>query len=273
MTEHYFESNLADLHYYKFGYGLKKMLCFHGFGMHGKQFKLLGPALGARYTFFGFDLLFHNETELKDNSLKTIKKGLLKKELAHFIVNFCRHEQIDRFSVIGYSMGSHYATTIVEELACRIDEYIVAAPSSVNPGLLIKFFVKNKYGNKILEKLVLGEKALFNVLKLARRLRMIDGVGHNIILKEINTPELRFNLYACFTYLRFLDTDETKLAKMLNEYPIKSFFIFGKKDKMYPLPTNKHFFERYNGTKVIVLDKNHEMIDQDFVSLLSDLLL
>src|ERR1700712_3839917 len=102
MTEHYFENDLVNLHYYKFGAGPEAMLCFHGYGMHGKQFKLLESDLGTKYTFYGFDLFFHKQTQLKDQSLPTIKKGIAKKELANLILDFCKQEGIERFSVISY---------------------------------------------------------------------------------------------------------------------------------------------------------------------------
>ncbi|RYE16941.1 MAG: alpha/beta hydrolase, partial [Sphingobacteriales bacterium] len=53
MTDHYFENDFVKLHYYKFGDGAQPMLCFHGFGMHGKQFTSLEPSLGKKYTFYG----------------------------------------------------------------------------------------------------------------------------------------------------------------------------------------------------------------------------
>ncbi len=273
MTQHFFENETVKLHYYQFGAGEHKMLCFHGFGMHGKQFKALEHDLGSKYTFYGFDLFFHQLTRLKDQSLQTIKKGLGKKELASLVTAFCEQEHIDRFSVISYSMGSHYATAIVEELAPRINEYIVAAPSSINPGRLVKYFSKNKIGNKILEKVALNESTLINVLRLVKRLRLVDDVGRDILLKEINTPELRFNLYACFTYLRFLGTDEPKLIKMLEEYPIKCIFIFGKRDKMYPPKIGNKFFKQFKQAEIVILEENHEMINQSFVSALAGLLL
>lgn len=273
MTQHHFESALVKLNYYKFGAGDKMMLCFHGFGMHGKQFKSLEAALGNRYTFIGFDLFFHKATRLKNQSLESVKKGLTKKELAGLIDDFCRHEGIERFSVMGYSMGSHYATAVVEELGPRVDEYIIAAPSSINPGKLIKFFSKNRTGNKILEKLVLSENALISMLYLFKRFKLVDDVGHSILLKEIDTPELRFNLYACFTYLRFLVTDEERLIKMLDDYNIRSIFIFGKRDKMYPPHIGKPFFNKLKRAEVILLDENHELITPNFVDALSGLLI
>jgi pimeloyl-ACP methyl ester carboxylesterase len=241
--------------------------------MHGKQFRILETELGEKYTFYGFDLFFHKETKLANQSLDHVKKGLSKKELATLIADFCLHERIERFSVIGYSMGTHYATAIVEELAPMVNEYIVSAPSSVNPGKLIRYFSKNRIGNKFLEKLVLNEKALLTLLRLFKRLGFVDKVSHDILCKEVNTAELRFNLYACFTYLRFLETNEPKLLEALHSQNIKSIFIFGKRDKMYPPRIGSTFLAKVKHAEIIILDETHEMINQNFVSALSGRLL
>ena len=273
MTSHYFENALVKLHYYKFGTGPQTMLCFHGYGMHGKQFISLEPALGSKYTFIGFDLFFHKETKLHDQTLTAVKSPITKKAFADLLAEFCAFENINRFSVIGYSMGSHFATVVVEEMGERVDEYIVAAPSSINPGLLIRAFSKYKLGNKLLERFTQSERALINVLNFSKRLGLIDDVGRNILYKEIDTPELRFNLYASFTYLRLFETDEDKLIQVLVEQNIRSIFIFGKRDAMYPPRIGKKFLKKLPKAEVIMLDKNHEMIDKDFIAALSGLLL
>jgi pimeloyl-ACP methyl ester carboxylesterase len=273
LTDHYFENDFITLHYYKFGDGAQPMLCFHGFGMHGKQFTLLEASLGKKYTFYGFDLFFHKQTKLKDQSLATIKRGIQKTDLAKMISDFCEHLQIDRFSVIAYSMGTHYATTVVEEMGHRIDEYIVAAPSSIEPGVLIRFFVKNAVGKRVLEKLVLSEKALINMLRFSKWARLIDETGRNILYNEIKTAELRFNFYACFAYLRYLETNEPLLIDTLEKYNIRSIFIFGKRDKMYPPKIGRAFLAKLKQPEVVLLDADHEMINKQFVLALKGLLL
>jgi pimeloyl-ACP methyl ester carboxylesterase len=273
MTDHYFENDLVNLHYYQFGNGPQAMLCFHGYGMHGKQFKILETTLGSKYTFYGFDLFFHKETKLKDQTLPTVKKGITKKEVANLILDFCRYKGIERFSVIGYSMGTHYAATVAEELGPLVNEFIVAAPMFLKPGSLITYFSKTKTGNKILEKLALNEKTLVGLLKLFKRLRFINSEAYKILYGEIGTTELRFNFYACFTYLRFLETDQPRLLKILDEQNIKSIFIFGKRDKAFPPRIGDKFIPQLKHSKVIVLDTGHEMIKHNFVSALTDLLL
>ncbi|RYD92929.1 MAG: alpha/beta hydrolase [Sphingobacteriales bacterium] len=273
MTDHYFENDLVNLHYYKFGTGKQAMLCFHGFGMHGKQFRLLEDKLGEKYTFYGFDLFFHKETKLKEQTLDTVKKGIHKAALAQLITDFCVDEGINRFSVIAYSMGTHYATAVVEQLGHLVDEYIVAAPSSINPGILVSYFGKSRTGNKLLEKLVLSERALINMLNVTKWLRLIDNTGREILYNEIKTAQLRFNFYACFTYLRFLETDEAALIKSITDNHIRSIFIFGKRDRMYPPKIGRHFLPKLKQAEVVLLDADHEMIREQFVAELARLLL
>ena len=272
MTSHYFENSLVTLHYYKFGNGGQTMLCFHGYGMHGKQFKALEPALGNKYTFIGFDLFFHKQTKLHDQSLATVNKRISKQDFAALMTEFCAFEQIGRFSVIGYSMGSHYATVVAEEMGNRIDTYIIAAPSSIEPGTLTRFFSKNKMGNLLLRKLMSSKRALTGMLNFSKAVGLIDNVGREILYKEIETAELRFNFYACFVYLRLFETDEPQLIKVLTEQNIRSIFIFGKRDKMYPPKIGKAFFAKFKQAEVVILDEDHEMINQNFVTLLSGLL-
>ena len=273
MTDHYFEHPLVNLHYYQFGTGKQPMLCFHGYGMHGKQFRLLEPTLGSKYTFYGFDLFFHKETKLRDQSLVTVKAGITKSKFAALIADFCTFKNIGHFSVISYSMGTHYATAVTEELGERVDEFIVAAPSSLNPGRLIPFFSKNRTGNLILEKMALNEKILIGLLKFFKRVRAINDEAYRILYGEIGTAELRFNLYACFTYLRFFETNEPRLLQTLNDQNIKSIFIFGKHDKSFPPGIGKEFLAQLKNKKVIVLNEGHEMIRKNFASVLTGLLL
>lgn len=273
MTDHYFEHPRVTLHYYKYGTGKKSILCFHGFGMHGKQFRVLEATLGSKYTFYGFDLFFHKQTRLTDNSLKHLKAGISKRELADLIEDFCRHEGIDRFSMIGYSMGTHYATAIVEQLVDRIDEYIVAAPAALNPGRMIRYLSRNRVGNKLLEKLALSQKALPRLLRLCRKMRLLDAANYAIITNETATPELRYNFYASMTYLRHLDTDMAALKRVLQLDHIKSIFIFGKRDRMYPERIGKKLIPEIRQAQTVILETNHQMINQSFASSLERLLL
>ena len=269
MTNHYFENHLVKMHYYKFGNGSKSMLCFHGYGMHGKQFRHLEAEFGNEYTFYGFDLFFHKATKLINQDVETVKKGITKKELSNLFLDFCDANGIANFSIIAYSMGSFYACTLVEEIAERIDEFIVAAPSSLKPGHVVTFLSTNKIGNKMLERLVLSNNGMTGLLSLLKRIRVIDQKAYEILYREIATPELRFSFFACASYMRFLKLDVEKFTNQLNKYQIPSIFIFGKRDGSYPAKIGKNIIPKINNAQQLIIDENHDMINANFAQQLA----
>lgn len=272
MTNHYFENKLVKMHYYQFGNGPKAMLCFHGYGMHGKQFRQLEERLGANYTFYGFDLFFHKETKLLDQSVANVKRGITKKELSQLFLDFCEYHSIGKFSVLAYSMGSFYACTLAEEVPEKINEFIVAAPASLKPGRIITFLSNNTIGNKLLEHLALSNSGMTKLLAALKKIKVIDAKAHEILFREIATPELRFSFFACATYLRFLKLDIQKFTDQLNQHKVKSIFIFGKRDHSYPVKIGNNIISKITHAQQLEIDENHDMINHNFAQTLSALL-
>ncbi len=269
MTNHYFENKLVKMHYYQFGNGKKAMLCFHGYGMHGKQFRHLEELFGNEYTFYGFDLFFHKETKLQDESIENVKNGISKEGLAEFFLDFCQSKNIVKFSVLAYSMGSFYACTLAEEVPERINEFIIAAPASLKPGRIITFLSNNSFGNRVLERLALSNNGMTNSLAFLKRINVIDQKAHEILFREIATPELRFAFFACATYLRFLKLDAEKFVEQLNKHQIKSIFIFGERDRSYPAKIGQTIIPKIKLAKQLVIDENHDMVNKNFAKQLS----
>ena len=272
MTNHYFSNDLVDMHYYCFGSGPRTMFCFHGYGMHGRQFKVLEETMGEQYTFFGFDLFFHKKTVLRDQSVAAVKKGISKGQLAVFFKDFCKEAGVDRFSIIAYSMGSHYATSLVEEMPEYIDELFIAAPSSLKPGRIITFFSRNRMGNKVLERMALSNTSMPRLLSVLKRIKIIDQKGYDILFREVASPDLRFSFFACASYMRFLTLNAEKFITKLNQHQIRSVFIFGERDKNYPAVIGSAIIPRINLAKQLVIDENHDMINANFANVLSRLL-
>lgn len=272
MTNHYFSNDLVDMHYYRFGNGPKTMFCFHGYGMHGRQFKILEETMGSQYTFYGFDLFFHKKTVLRDQSLAAVKKGISKSQLADLFKDFCKDSGVDRFSIVAYSMGSHYATSLVEEMPEHINELFIAAPASLKPGKIITFLSGNRIGNKVLERMALNDKSMLRLLFVLKKVKIIDQKGYDILFKEVASPQLRFSFYACASYMRFLKLNAQKFIAMVNQHQIKSVFIFGERDKNYPTAIGKNIIPRIDQAKELVINENHDMINLNFANVLSQLL-
>lgn len=272
MTNHYFSNDLVVMHYYRFGSGPKNMFCFHGYGMHGRQFKVLEETMGDQYTFYGFDLFFHKNTVLKDQSVNAVKRGISKSQLAALFKDFCETTGTDRFSIIAYSMGSHYATSLVEEMPEQIEELFIAAPSSLKPGKLITFLSANRLGNKVFERMALSDNAMTSFLSVLKKTKIIDQKAYDILFKEVASPDLRFSFYACASYMRFLKLDAEKFITKLNQHKIRSIFIFGERDRNYPPAIGQTVISKINLAKQFVINENHDMINRNFANVLPGLL-
>lgn len=271
MTEHYFEHQLAKLHYYRFGTGPKAMLCFHGYGMHGKQFKVLEEKLGNTYTFYGFDLFFHQQTKLTKQDVEEVSRGIEKEEVLHLFMAFCDEQGIDKFSVIGYSMGTHYASVLAELSPDRLEDFILIAPSSIRPVPLMAFLCLNPVGNWFFRKLALSENGLLRLLRFCRKLKIVDDTGYTILYNEIATPDLRFCFYASGTYMRKLKGDEQKLMAVLNQLHVRSAFVFGARDLMYPPKIAKLLLPKLNHAHEVVLNETHELVNVRLADCLAQL--
>lgn len=261
MTDHFFDHPIVDLHYYRFGNGPRKMLCFHGYGMHGRQFQVLADKFGRDYTFYGFDLFFHKETKLKKNSVDHIKRGISKSEFCELMNAFCQYESISRYSIISYSLGTHYATVLAEQDASRIDKLIMMAPAFLRVFLPLRVVAKNKVANYIFQKIFLSENRVKSILKMCRKFGVVDEKGHHILLSEMETLELRFAFYANVTYLRYMEPDQNRLAKALNENKVDCYFIFGKRDPMFPSTLADNLIKKLNSVKKLVIDEDHDMVN------------
>lgn len=272
MTNHYFSNDLVVMHYYRFGSGPKNMFCFHGYGMHGRQFKVLEETMGDQYTFYGFDLFFHKDTILRDQSVRALKKGISKSQLAALFKDFCETTGVDRFSIIAYSMGSHYATSLVEEIPELIEELFIAAPSSLRPGKIITFLSANRLGNKVLERMAFSDTGMTGLLSVLKKIKIIDQKAYDILFKEVSSPDLRFSFYACASYMRFMKLNAEKFIAKLNEHKIRSIFIFGERDRNYPPAIGQTVIPKINLARQLVINENHDMINRNFANVLSGLL-
>jgi pimeloyl-ACP methyl ester carboxylesterase len=261
MTDHFFSHKMVNLHYYKFGNGPKAMLCFHGYGMHGKQFSVLKDKFGDEFTFYGFDLFFHKETKLQDQSIKHIKKGLAKTDFCDLITSFCLDQNIDRFCVMSYSLGTHYATVLAEKESKRIDHLFILAPSFLKIQPVLKVCAENMIANLAFRKLFLSKYGISIALNFCKKTKVIDAKGHAILKKEMATPDLRYAFYANVTYLRHLLIKKDELIAALNAYNVKCHFLFGAKDKMYPEHLADEMIAKLNFASKTTLDEDHDMVN------------
>lgn len=259
----YFENDFARLHYYEYGSGDDVLIAFHGFGMRGNQFSKLENALGKRFKIYSFDLFFHGETRLKDDSVDTIRKGLNTHEIADTIHAFLasKGKKDSSFSLLSYSIGAKFALTILQEFPTKINKAFFIAADGFENNLVLKI-CSSKHINNWLLKLVYNPKILNRILNTLYKAHYIDKSLHRILSFEFSTEAYRMISYKTITYYSRLKFDRQHLAQLINRNSIETHFFFGKKDKLFPAGIATRFGQLLAQPNIHIFEEGHELINE-----------
>lgn len=266
----FFTNKNVRLHYYEYGEGTDIMFAFHGFGMRGTQFQVLESALKTRYKIYSFDLFFHGQTELKDSSVASVRKGLSVKEFGRDMLEFIDaiNAKDKKISLLSYSMGSLLAWSIIETIPNRIDSVFFIAPDGIKSNIILKVGSQNPLINKLFYTLVYSPKTVKFILRIMHRLKYIDKSLYTILGQEFETTETRLACYNAITYTSKLTFNPDKLVHLLNAYHINSYFYFGKTDKLFPAKIGLAFSKKLTNTHLHVFNDGHELVNEELNKLL-----
>ncbi|MEE1945654.1 alpha/beta hydrolase [Pedobacter sp. KR3-3] len=260
-----FKTASSNLHYHEYGNGKEILLAFHGFGMRGTQFKVLEEAFGQKYRIISFDLFFHGETRLNDNSVGHIRKGLDAREFAAHINQFLDAEfpGTEKVALLSYSIGTRMALCLIENLPHRIAATYLIAPDGIEPNRLLKLGGANFVVNRIFYKLVYSPKTVTFCLNLLLKLNYIDEAIHRILKAEFGTTETRLTCYNTITYYAQLKFNRKRIAEAINTHKIDCHFYFGKKDKLFPSKIGERFSTLLADPNIHVFDGGHELVNAE----------
>lgn len=258
-----FETEHSTLHYYEYGTGKDILLAFHGFGMRGTQFKVLEEAFEKKYKIISFDLFFHGNTVVKDNSVGNIRKGLQSKLFSEQINSFLKdkYPTVKKVSLLSYSIGTRMALCLIENIPEKIASVYLIAPDGIEPNKLLKIGGKNYLVNRLFYKLVYSPKTVSFLLKSLLRFKYIDDAIYRILKAEFGTTETRLISYNTITYYAQLSFDRQKIASFINTHKLNCHLYFGKKDKLFPSAIGERFGKLLNQPNIHVFDDGHELVN------------
>src|ERR1041384_3075655 len=109
------------LNYIRSGDGERSMLTFHGYGQDNSVFNNY-----TGYTFYHIDLFFHGKSEWNKG-----EEPLEKDEWKSLVEELLVKNNIQTFSVMGFSMGGKFALATLEAFPGRVKEIILLAPDGI----------------------------------------------------------------------------------------------------------------------------------------------
>lgn len=252
-----FRAEGHELAYQKLGRGPAVLLAFHGFGQSSQAFTSLENSIGNQFTIFAIDLFFHGDSTYGRQQL------LSKLDWHRLLEAFLESHQVERFSLLGFSLGGRFALTTIEAFHDRVDQLFLIAPDGITRNIWNKLATGSRAG-RVLFRYALNHLPLLIYLGHALvRLGLLNRSLMRFAEVSLASPRQRGQAYQSWTQLRQLQPDLNKIAALLNEGSIRVRFFTGALDRIVPghyiLPLTK----RLTHYTVTVLPARHNhLIEQ-----------
>jgi len=251
LQENFINRGDSRLHYAKGGAGGTPLLLFHGFGQNHQVFAQWVTALGKEYSLYAFDLYFHGQSVWPD------REALEKNDWKEIIQQFLQRESIDRFVVLGFSLGGKFAMTTVEVLPEKVIKLYLLAPDGIKTSIwysLATYPIAVRY---LFRSMILKPGRLHVLAKVFRSLGIVDKGILRFAESQMDTEEKRRRVYFSWVYFRHLKFNLRKLANLLNGHHVPVIMIVGKYDKVIEARNMNRFLHYVTNHRFEIIEAGH----------------
>jgi len=257
------ELEKTKLHYQTYGQGKRIILAFHGYGQDSGHFHAVAEALKPDCTIYAFDLFFHGKSMLPKS-----KMPLQKAHLSALIQKLLQQENIDRFSLMAFSMGGKFALTLIEALPERINNVLLVAPDGIKTNFWYSMATYPGWLQGLFKRSVIRPAPLFKFLNFLDRRKLVDKGLIKFAHWQMESTPKRMRVYKSWTGFSQLTFDIRKIVQLLNQNKIEITLILGEYDQVIPQRSLQVFIKALQYGKVILLKTGHTFLLHDVASYL-----
>lgn len=245
----YYESKL---HYLKSGNGSQVLLAFHGFGQDHKAFFDLFEKLSNQYTVYAFDIFFHGKSEwnrVEEPLEKSFWKGL--------VTEFLNQHQINRCSLLGFSMGGKFVLASLEACPEKIDKVILLAPDGIRTSAWYSLATYPFALRRLFKSMITNPDLFYRIAHLSVKFSLIDKGILRFVESQMDTEEKRKQVYYSWVVFRHLKFDMERIASIINSNNINLTMVIGKYDKLITLKNMQSLLKRLKSYNLEIPETGH----------------
>lgn len=245
------------LHYVRMGTGRKVLLAFHGYGNDASLFIPFRSHLEQEYTIVSIDLPYHGRSEWAD--------GIpLSKARLVLLVDILKEEfNVDKVSLMGYSLGGRVCLTVVEQIPASVDKVLLIA----SDGLVVnKFYytvTRTKLGSKVFRFILDKPSRYVGFIEWLKDRKWIDASRYRFIMHHLRDEVNREFLLNVWPSLSPLIPNIRRLKKNIANFEIPVFIFMGRHDRVLPPALAERFKKGVDNIQLHILDKGHRVFDTD----------
>ncbi len=244
----------SAIHYLVFGCGKQVLFAFHGFGENADTFEVLEPSLGQRFTVYAIDFPFHGKTQWDAN------EPLNRKMFIAWFDRLLKANNIEKFSVLGYSMGARLAMSILMAFPDRVRSIFLLAADGIKTHPVFNIAMYPAWGRFLFKKVMSNPRLFFAVLRLLFKLHIVSKFLFNFTQNHMDTPEKRQRIFFTWNTLKEFIPDVQVLKKILTDEAIPTYLFFGRYDEVTPPKTAVKFSKNLPDCYLQIIPHGHRLI-------------
>jgi pimeloyl-ACP methyl ester carboxylesterase len=226
------------LNYKKYGTGPKFLLAFHGFGQTELAFQLFETSLGIDYTIISIDLFFHGKSQWPADELPVPTESW-----HDLLLDILKAEQVDKFSVMGYSLGGKLALTMAILFPQRVQRIILAAPDGIYLNPWYKVATGTRVMRAVFHYLNDHSALLIRLISFFSRIRLVSVRLAKFAISQVVNSSNGTSIYHAWVGFRLFTQNIEKVLQTVNENNIHVTVVAGKYDTVIPYG-KLHAFEK-----------------------------
>ncbi len=256
----FFEREGIHFEYEIIGHGEKTMLAFHGFSNSSGMFRVLEPSLGKRYKIYSFNLPYHGESVVDE---ETRLSGISEEQLKVFFQFFLQDIKETRFSVLAFSIGGRIALKLIELFSEDVQDVFLFAPDGIKISFWYRFVTRTIWGKWIYKRMMLHPTRFMRYVYVFEKLKLVHPRTANFVRNSLDTDEKREMVYNTWMCIRHLDPDIKSVQQIINEKKMNVHLFFGKYDKVIPPSIGKNFTSRLKNKNALqIVEAGHQLVKE-----------
>jgi pimeloyl-ACP methyl ester carboxylesterase len=244
----------AALSYKKIGRGESVLVMFYGYGQNSTVFDSFVEGLHNSHTIYIIDLFFHGNSQWDEEEHLTSDFWL------RLFLSFIEKNNIAKFELIGFSLGSKFALLTYETMPTRVNAMYLIAPDGFHESFWYKFFTSNRFTLKLF-KFILDQWAAFRFIPyLAYKTGLLTKEIYRFVSVNLDTSSKRMRVYQIWRVFKYIHLPLQDLATQVRKHYTPLVVFIGKHDHIIKEKYIKSFCTKTKRAEIIYLDTNHQTV-------------
>ncbi len=236
------------------GKGSKLLIAFHGFGNDAAIFAPIAQLLEEEYTIIAIDLPGHGLSRWTDAYFR-------KKDLMAIVQGIRNDFGVEKFSLLGYSLGGRVCLNIAEQQPNWIENLVLLAADGLEKNYWYQIATRNPIGKVIFKSMMQRPEQWLNRVDFLRKYKIIDESRFKFAKINLTDEKVRHQLSYVWPVTSKLVVNIAAIKWNLNKYKIETHVFMGKHDRIFPPVQGERFVKNLKTAHLHIMDSGHNLLE------------